>query len=211
MKKICAKGEVVRGIDIYHGDLIGDINQVKTGAVYAFLKAFEYSADSRFAPRWKAMKTAGIIRGAYDFFHPSRPALAQATAFLNLVGTLEPDDLPCVLDWESSDGMPSGKDRDAGFEWLTTVENATKKTPIIYGAPYFLQALALDSRFARFPLWVAHYGVVCPLVPEPWKTWTFWQGSENNSVPGMIGHCDTDVFNGSLDDLKKFIAKSSVR
>lgn len=210
MLTVCARGDVVRGIDIYHGDMIRDINQVKVGAVYAFLKAYEYTADSLFAPRWKAMQVAGIIRGAYDFFHPSRDPVAQANAFIKIVGPLGAGDLPCALDWESTDGVPSAKDRDNGLAWLTTVEKATKKIPIIYGGPYFLQALALDSRFSRFPLWVAHYGVRCPLVPKPWQTWTFWQGSDNNSVPGMIGHCDTDVFNGTPADLKKFIANSAV-
>ncbi len=211
MKQVCAKAAVTRGVDMYHGDAIRDINEVKTFANYAYLKAFEYTADSLFLSRWKAMKTAGIIRGAYDFFHPSRDPVLQAERFLKLITDLEPGDLPPSLDWESTDGIPSAKDRESAYAWLLHVEAATKKTPIIYGAPYFLNdVVQFDNRFARFPLWIAHYGVKCPLVPSPWKTWAFWQGSESSAVPGMSGACDTDVFNGDLGDLKNFISRSNI-
>lgn len=211
MKTVCAKGSVTRGIDIYHGDLIKDIDQVKASSIqYVFMKAFEYSLDPSFKSRWASMKTHGIIRGAYDFFHPSKDALTQANSFLGIVGPLDDGDLPCALDWESTDGTPSATDRAKGLVWLEQVEKVTKKTPIIYTGPYFAQALALDSKFSRFPLWAAQYGVKCPVVPAPWTNWTFWQTSESGSVPGISGLCDTDVFNGTLDDLKGFIAKSRI-
>lgn len=207
MKTICAQGPVVKGIDIYHGDMISNIGLVKAGIEYAFLKAYEKTIDSKFKSRWVAMKTAGIIRGAYDFFHPNINPLTQANAFLNIVGSLEVGDLPCALDWESTDGVPSATDRANALIWLQHVEQSTGVIPIIYTGPYFADALKLDSRFGRYPLWVAHYGVSCPLVPSPWVNWTFWQTSESGSVPGISGHCDKDVFNGTLDQLKGLCKK----
>lgn len=203
MVKVCAGGTTIKGIDIYRGDMITDINLVKGfGIKYAFLKAFEYKVDDRFKSRWENMKTAGIIRGAYDFFHPSRDPLAQADAFLNIVGPLQKGDLPMVLDWESTDGVPSTSDKNAALSWLGRVQQISKITPIIYTAPYFADALKLDSRFKNYPLWIAHYGVKCPLVPAPWTNWQFWQGSESAHVPGIRDLCDLDLFNGSLDQLK---------
>lgn len=206
MKQVCADGPVVRGIDIYHGNMISDVTKLKpAGIEYAFLKAFENSVDPKFQTRWASMKDHGIIRGAYDFFHPGHDPLDQANRFLKAVGPLSPGDLPCVLDWESTDGVPASHDRENALIWLHRVKDGTGKTPIIYTGPYFAQALALDAQFAQYPLWVAHYGVKCPLVPAPWKKWTFWQTSETGSVPGIPGHTDLDVFNGTLEDLRKFV------
>lgn len=204
MNKVCAPGAVVPGIDIYHGDMISDITKVAGAVKYAFLKATEGEnyVDTRFKARWAQVKTAGLIRGAYHFFHPAKSPVTQAHAFLDAVGPIGPGDLPLVLDWESTDGLPSTSDRLSAMRFLSIVETATKKIPIIYSSPYFLQALSLDAAFHRYPLWIAHYGVKCPLVPPPWKTWTFWQSSETSAVPGIQGHCDFDVFNGSLDELK---------
>lgn len=213
MKTVCAVGPTVKGIDIYHGDPITDINQVvASGNAFAFLKASEgaHMTDSTFHSRWAAMKKAGIIRGAYHFFHPGVDEHAQAASFLKTVGPLEKDDLPCVIDWESTDGVPAVKDAASGLFFLQEVEKATGKIPIIYSGPYFLQALALSKAFSRYPLWVAHYGVRCPLVPSPWFAWTFWQNGDKGPVPGIAGHCDTDLFNGTIDQLKAFVLASNL-
>lgn len=201
MIKKCANGQTLRGIDIYHGDMISDVNLLKGWACFAFLKAYERSVDPLFSSRWISMKRNGILRAPYDFFHPGIDAKDQARAFLATIPDYGPGDLPCILDWETTDGAPSSSDKEAGYVWLSQVEAATKKSPIIYGSPYFLQALSLDQRFARFPLYVAHYAVACPLVPAPWNTWTFWQNSDSGKVPGIRGHCDTDVFDGNMSQL----------
>lgn len=209
MIRVCAPGPLVKGIDIYQGDLIQDINKVKaSGVEYVFLKAYEYHIDFRFKSRWAAMKTAGLIRGAYDYFHPSLDPIPQADAFLNIMGHLEKGDLPPALDWESTDDVPVLRDKQAALDWLGRVEAVTKITPIIYTGPYFADALRLDSRFEKYPLWIAHYATKCPLVPNPWNTWAFWQNSGDKAhVPGMAGVCDTDVFNGDLDQLKAMTFK----
>lgn len=214
MKRICAPGEVVRGIDIYHEDMISDINLLVSGGIkYAFLKATEGVSleDSRFESRWLNMKRVGIIRGAYHFYHPSKDPYLQANIFLKELGTLEPADLPPVLDWESAEGTPTASDMNRAKVWLNRVQQATGRIPIVYGSPYFLQDLSLFSDFAVYPLWVAHYGVTCPSVPSPWGGWSFWQTSETGKVPGIQGACDKDVFNGSLLDLQNFIAKSIIK
>lgn len=210
MTRVCASGPVVRGIDIYHGDIVTDINAIKkAGIAYVFLKAYELSEDVKFRSSWKAFRAAGILRGAYDFFHPETNPLVQARNFLNIVGTLEKDDLPCVLDWERRSTISSATERANALIWLEYVEEQTGKTPIVYGGPSHLNSLGLDVRFKRFPLWIANYDVKCPMVPNPWDVWTFFQGSESGQVPGVRALCDTDVFNGSLEALQAFALKTS--
>lgn len=209
LKTVCAKGPVTKGIDIYHGDYISDIGLViQSGVKFAFLKAWEYTEDASFSSRWVSMKKEGVIRGAYDFFHPSKDPIVQAKGFLNTFGgVLEDDDLPCALDFEVSDGVGHATLLTNALAWLNYVEAATKKTPILYMSSGFT---TLDSRFTKYGIWIANYGVNCPHLPDALSTWQFWQGSGTGKVPGMRGVCDTDQFNGTLEDLKAFIQKSNL-
>ena len=209
MNTICATGPIVKGIDLYHGDNITDIQAtIQSGVEFCYLKASEGLTikDSRFDSRWLAMKNDKIIRGAYHFFHPSEDPLLQAKFFCSIVGPLSSGDLPSAIDWEVTNGVTSALDQANGLAFLEEVEKQTGVVPVIYGSPYFLQALSLNASFSRYPLWVAHYGVKCPLVPHPWNNWTFWQNSGTGVIPG-IGSGDTDFFNGTFNDLLNFTKK----
>lgn len=208
MKRVCAGPNIVNGIDIYKGDSIRDVTLLKpNGIMYAMLKAYEYVEDTRFKDRWESMKEHGILRGAYDFFHPNKDAVAQAKAFCSIVGPLQKGDLPSWLDWETTGGTLTAADKVAGLSWLNEVEQIQGFTPGIYGSSSFLQDLWLDSRFSKYSLWIAEYGVKCPLIPAPWTTWQFWQTTEGKSVPGMSGPCDTDIFNGTMEQLQALCLK----
>ena len=77
----------LQGIDVSHYQGTVDWGKVKsTGKVFAFAKATEStgSTDSQFATNWAAMKAAGVIRGAYHFFHADQDAAAQANHFLQV-------------------------------------------------------------------------------------------------------------------------------
>src|ERR1044072_4305833 len=63
----------------------------------------------------------------------------------------------------------------------------------------------LDNQFGDYPLWVAHYDVQSPTIPQGWSNWEFWQHSQSGSVSGVTGSVDLDWFNGSLADLMAFL------
>ena len=90
------------GIDVYNGDGVIDWKAVATsGRTFGFAKSSEGMTivDSRFADNWKAMRTAGIYRGAYHFGRPNygddgtieKSAISQAELFFALVGPLSPE------------------------------------------------------------------------------------------------------------------------
>lgn len=203
MKTVCPKGVTTTGIDIYHGDYIQDMDKVlASGVKYVMLKAWEYSIDASFKSRWQAMKDRKVIRGAYDFFHPQKDPTVQAINFLSTFGGSLEDDEFCCLDFEVTDGASAKTILDSAIKWLQYVENHTKKTPILYMSPGFEP---LDSRFSKYPLWVANYGVKCPHVPDAHQDWSFWQTTGTGLVPGMRGVCDKDVFNGDYAALQAFV------
>lgn len=200
MIKICPTPNTTKGFDASHWQGIVNWQQKKLqGNEFGLIKAEDVHrgqivGDDQFQNNWTNAKRAGVLRGAYAFFHPSFDPIKQADNLVRLTGNLV-GDLPCIIDWEVTDGTLATKDRDNGYMFLTEVYKLTKKLPFIYGSPYFLQALALDRRFNQFPLWVAHYGVACPLVPPPWSTWTMWQWTDANGL-------DRNLFNGGLAQLK---------
>jgi lysozyme len=142
------------------------------------------------------MKAAGVVRGAYHFFHPNESATTQANFVLSTVGALEAGDLPIVLDFEVLDGVSEATAVADALTFLETVTSATGKTAILYMSSEFLAGSY--PALSKYTLWVANYGVSCPGLPSEWPAWSFWQNSDSGEVSGISGSTDTDVFNGSL-------------
>ncbi len=196
------------GIDVSHWQ--GTINWTKVdnaGVTFAFMKATEGTSytDPKLATNWAATKQAGIYRGAYHFARPSTAAgsaAAQARYFVSKVGATSfksPGTLPPVLDLEATGGLGPSALRSWVSSWLTTTEQLTGRTPILYFSPAFWEGhLGNSTAFTRYPLWIAHYTTAsAPRVPGGWKTWTFWQRTSSGTVPGISGLVDMNRFNGT--------------
>jgi len=195
----------IKGIDVYHGDNGGaaiDWSAVKTAGIdFAFAKATESTnfTDPMFSTNWSGMQSAGIVRGAYHFFHADVDPVMQANYFLSVVGTVSPGDL-LVLDLETTNGQTQATIASNAATFLSTVETATGVTPFLYTSPLFLSDF---TALAAYPLWVANYGVSCPDVPAAWTTYTFWQSTGRGSLsPTITGALDLDTFNGTLAELQ---------
>lgn len=209
--RVCAAGPTVEGLDVsyYQGSV--DWAAVKrSGRAFAFTRVSDGTTfrDPTFARNWAALKQNGLIRGVYQYFRASEDPIAQADLLLDAIGALEPGDLPPVLDLETSDGMSSSTVIARAAAWVSRVEAATGRSPIIYTSIGYWETLPASgtAQFAKRPLWVANYGVSCPHVPDTWSTWRFWQYSESGSVPGASGGIDVNVWNGTLDELRAFAA-----
>lgn len=191
--------------------------------------------DYRFVFDWPGMKRVGLIRGAYQYLRPSQSAIVQADLFLrrlNEEGGLEAEDFPPVLDFETTDDMPTATVLCRARLWLARVERATKRLPIVYASAQYNDMIQTD--FRRYPLWVANYvetpSRTCPNTPGAWDQWRLWQWSESGSVEGIYENADHDdegggsirmengapalagsdmnYYDGTLDDLRRFIAST---
>ncbi len=202
--KVCANGPVLRGVDVskYQGTV--DWAAVKaSGRVFAFARIGDgvNTQDTTFATNWPAMKKAGLIRGAYQFFRPSQDANVQADLVIAKLGKIPAGDLPAVLDLESADGVASATVVARAKAWLARVEAGTGRRPIVYTAAFM--SPTIGATFGAWPLWVANYGTTCPTLPTGWSDWKMWQSSSTGNVPGISGAVDTDEFKGTLADLMK--------
>ncbi|WP_185732501.1 GH25 family lysozyme [Burkholderia sp. Bp8963] len=197
---VCAGSTTLQGVDVssYQGTI--DWNAVAaSGRQFAYARVSDGATpDTMFDVNYTGIKAAGLARGAYQFFRPSVDPATQAALILQKVG---PGDLPPALDVEVTDGQSPATIAANVRTWVTIVQNATGRPPVILTAPGFWNSAVGSPTFASDPLWVANFAVACPTLPIGWNSWAFWMYGNNGSVPGILGAVDVDEFNGSLADL----------
>lgn len=210
---VCAAGATVKGVDVstYQG-AVSWSSAKAAGIQFAFARISDGTAnpDDQFVANWKGMKSAGIIRGAYQFFRPSVDPTAQVNLVmskLQAAGGFEANDLPIVMDIEVTDNLTPAQIQAAMKPWLTQIEQKTSKKPIIYTAAFM--SSNIGNAFNAYPLWVANYGVSCPTMPADFTAWKFWQDGDNGTVSGISGGVDTDVWNGTLAQLQSFAGSAN--
>ncbi len=209
----CADGATVAGIDVSYWQGAIDWSAVAGAGIDFAIARVSHglgTIDTRFDANWAGIRANGLVRGAYQYFEPTQDALAQANLLIDLMGPLEPGDLPPVLDLEEADGRTPAELSEMSRIWLTRVEEATGRKPMIYTGKYFWRDSVGSLDFGDNPLWIAQWGPVCPDLPAPWTRWAFHQTSATGRVAGISGDVDTNLFNGSLADLMAFGVGESV-
>jgi GH25 family lysozyme M1 (1,4-beta-N-acetylmuramidase) len=170
------------------------------------VKPAQCGPDPYFAANRLTAETAGIRVGAYHRAFATgatatdarADALAEANIFIAQVGPLQQGELIPVLDAETPfTGMTSSSLRT----WIRVyVKRVTKKLgrkPMIYTNASSWSATGNTMEFAkaRYPLWVAEWGVSRPTVPaNNWagRGYSVWQYTSSGSVPGISGRVDMD-------------------
>jgi lysozyme len=173
------------------------------GAQFCIFKATQAKwTDRVFQISWADCR--GVLpRGAYCYLDWSIPAIEQAIYFCNAIKN-DPPELPPIVDFECRKNNPAGTTGQL-WNWLTYVEEHTGKVPMIYTAPYYWYEFgSTNIAWKKYPLWIANYGVVKPLIPLPWTDYTFWQYTDKGD--GKKYGCealgvDLNWFNGGKEQL----------
>ncbi len=202
-QRVCASHSL-EGVDVskYEGT-VNWHSVAASGRRFAITRIGDgMGGDVTFNPNWAGIKSAGMYRGAYQFFRPGDDPVAQANIVISKVGHLGPGDLPAILDAEVTDGVSAGTIVSRMKTWLAKVEAGTGKRPLIYTSPGFWPSLN-NPDLSKYGLWVANWGVSCPRLPTHWNTWRFWQYSDHGNVPG-IGSTDVNRFFGTEAELAAY-------
>ncbi|TKC10502.1 hypothetical protein FA048_09975 [Pedobacter polaris] len=207
---------IIRGIDISHNN--GTINWATLASEvnFVYCKASQGGGfkDNMFQFNSSKLSGLGILHGAYHFLNfQGATAQQQIDNFLNCgVDFSKPGLLPPVLDveWQVPDTLNPYilQNREACVQlikdWLTGVALETRRTPMIYtNRVFWHDFLGNPTGFENYPLWIAAYQSAPPLLPPGWNKYTFWQNSGTGNINSVSGQVDKDIFNGTLDDLKK--------
>jgi GH25 family lysozyme M1 (1,4-beta-N-acetylmuramidase) len=174
--------------------------------------------DPYFATNRIAAKSVGIRVGAYHRAFASggtttaarADALAEADLFLAAVGSLQSGELIPVIDVETPfSRMTASTLRTWVRVWVKRVNRRLGRKPMIYTNATSWSATGNTTEFAKakYPLWVAHWGVTRPSLPaRNWagRSYSVWQYTSSGSVPGISGRVD-------MNRLGKRLAKITVR
>jgi lysozyme len=202
----------VLGIDVSHHNGAIDWPLVGQSDVrFAFAKATDGSTfvDPRFTANWPAIRDAGLLRGAYHFGRPGSDPEVQASHFASVVGPLSWGELPPALDLEVMDGQSKQAVIDWTLAFLGRAELLLGCPLIVYTGGLWRHQLGGPNvqALATHLLWTARYGSAPPIVPPPWKEWSFWQFTDGRSgqvrqISGVPGACDCDWYGGDAADLQ---------
>ncbi len=206
----------VHGIDISRWQTNIDWPTARANGVnFAFIKATEGGdlVDPAFQTNWQAAARAAVPRGAYHFFYWCRPATEQARWFIKHVPR-NSDALPPVLDMEWTPFSPTCTRRPPAHEvrseaqiFLSLLESHYGQRPLIYTTPDFFQENQM-WRLSATPFWLRS------VAGHPTDTyeghhWTFWQYTGTGLVPGIKGRTDINVFAGTSDAWRAWLAEHS--
>jgi lysozyme len=144
-------------------------------------------SDRRYHQNWLAAGRLGIRRGAYHYLYPG-DEWQQAWLFLNII---QPSEEPYVLDVEQS-----GLTETNVLAFIGAWESMTDEPLAIYTSPgLWHELVGHDAVWAKHhTLWVAHWGVDEPTLPDPWEDWYIWQYTSEGRIPGIQGNVDLDWF-----------------
>jgi|GEM_PF-5505515 lysozyme len=204
--RVCATTSTLKGVDVSKWQGNVDFTKVAaTGRAFAFARISDgnSSVDEYFSKNYAAIKSAGLVRGSYQFFRPKSDPIVQAQKVidaLDAAGGLKETDLPPVLDLEVTDGVSSSTVAARAKQWLDYVTAQTGKKPILYTAAGMSNVIA--KGLSGYVLWVANYGASCPSMPTGYNSWSFWQYTDKQRVNGIATKVDDNYFHGNLAALQ---------
>lgn len=201
----------VYGIDVSHHQEHIDWQRLKREAhidgqpvSFVYIKATDGIdfIDSAYAYNYAEARTQGIACGSYHFYRPKVSSKLQAEFFLQH-SSFQKGDLPPMLDVERLNDEQSIEAYKWGIiEWLSIVEKEYGVKPVLYTYDNLKINILNDVVFEQYPHWIAHYDVEQLEYQGPW---CFWQFSEKGELPGIKGHVDLNVFNGTVEELQMLI------
>ena len=198
----------MEGIDVAGVDLptVDWAKVAQAGRSFALARAcYEMTPDRGFPGYWPAIKSAGLVRGAYLYWDPRLDPVQMAAQFFDTVGPLGPGDFPPTIDVEfakglAATGMSAAEVIDKLVATVQAFEARLQISPIIYTS---VRVWSDDlgnpqgTGLSRCPLWVARYSPIEPPCPAEWGPDNWWihqYAGDVANAPGVVGQVDLDRF-----------------
>ncbi len=180
-----------------------------SGVSFAYVKSTEQTSYTNpcFTQDWAGIAAAGLLRGSYHYAKPALPistAVDQARYFVSRAGSMTgPGDLPGMLDLEETGGLNATELSNWTRSFMNEVTLLTGKKPVLYMGAFFFPGTIASDISASFQLWLPSYMCqnnagerLCnpyvdarqPRLPAGWSSWTWWQFSSIENVPGIYAN-----------------------
>lgn len=182
----------MKGIDISNHNGSIDFKAVKNNGIgLVYIKATEGTTytDANLSVNYTGALEVGLKIGFYHFLVGTSIPETQAENFYNNIKDKENGLKPCLdVEKDNFDVM------DYTLRFIKKFEALSNLPLCIYTGGYFAND-NLDSRLAKYPLWIAHYGVETPMETNIWgKAYVGHQYTESGTVKGISGNVDLDNF-----------------
>ncbi|CAM8634724.1 GH25_muramidase domain containing protein [Acidimicrobiia bacterium] len=180
-----------------------------SGISFAYVKSTEATSYTNpcFAQDWAGIAGVGLLRGSYHYAKPALPlstAVDQARYFVSRAGSMTgPGDLPGMLDLEETGGLNATQLSEWTRMFMNEVTLLTGKKPVLYMGAFFFPGTIASDISANYRLWLPSYMCqsntgerLCnpytdtrqPRLPAGWSSWTWWQFSSIENVPGIYAN-----------------------
>lgn len=213
-------GSKIWGIDVSYWEGTIDFSQVKTAASFVVIRAsfgapdagesLSQYTDQKFTRNRQQAEAQGLEVGFYHYSYPQYNTPAdEAKCFCDVVGQLKTGQF-VVLDFEET---YSGDYAAWCKAWLDAVKARLGVKPLIYLNVSTARGHDWSSVIsADYGLWLARwdYDKNAAAPTTPWPFVAMRQYSDHETIPGISGVTDADVFYGSLDSLKRYGFQQSV-
>lgn len=205
-------------IDPFQGNSINwdELGRAKRVAGIIHRATIGSRKDTKYLERKAEALKRGYKWGSYHLGKPGDP-ITQADDYLNFVGA--GSDEVVALDIESLDPA-TDMSLDNAVIFTKRIKEKLGRYPLIYCnntvAAEINRKYGHDDTFSNSPLWYARFKArVTDFPAGTWKTYTLWQFSSElncssveeslclDRVPGTKTDMDVNVFNGTVEDLKK--------
>lgn len=192
-----ASNDIYNGIDVSEWQEEIDFRKVKEdGIEIVYIRAsqgFSYE-DSKFEENYKKAKEQNLKVGAYHYVtaRTEEEARQQARFFVSLLSSKRID-CKLAMDFEYFDGLTKEEINKIALAFLKEIEKISKKEPIVYSNTYDAKYI-FNEEVAKYPLWVAQYGVNSPQNNGKWNNWTGWQYTSTGRINGINGNVDRDKY-----------------
>ena len=198
---------MIAGIDISHRNGLIDWDLLQNSDIhFVFIQATEAvdSIDHHYSANIQSAKKANLMTGSYHWLHPRLHVGQQAELFASTVKDFK-ESLPPVVCLEKHRSKEDEMEKNVR-SFLLLVEKKLGVKPIIYTSEAYWQRFFSGATWGcDYLLWLDKPGSVFPNQIYPWASWTFWQQSYQERLPGIQTECGINWFNGSLDELRQMV------
>ncbi len=191
------------GIDVsvWQGNI--NFEDVKAdGIEMVYIKASEGIdfIDSNFEINYEKAKAVGLKIGFYHYVtaRSATQAVQEAYHFVEVT-----EGKTCegklAMDFEDLSELSVEEINNISLAFLNAVERYSNKKAVLYSDAYNASNV-FGSELAKFPLWLAEYGVDEPDLNNPWKEYSGWQYTDEGRVSGIVSYVDRDYFKDEMLD-----------
>lgn len=196
-----SSNQIYKGIDVseWQGNI--DFAKVKEeGKEIVYIRAgqgFSYK-DAKFERNYEQAKKNGLKIGVYHYVtaRSVEDAKIQAKFFASLISNKQID-CKLAMDFESFGNLNSNQINEIALAYMRELENLTKKEVIVYSNTYDAKYI-FNKEVAKYPLWVAQYGVNEPQDNGKWNNWEGYQYTSSGRVNGISGNVDLDEYTNDI-------------